>query len=240
MWIDKKSRIPLYVQLMNIILAQISSGELKELEQLPSERALCEKYDVSRTTVRQAMIELENEGHIFIQHGKGTFVSRRSYMQKLGKFYSFSEEIKKLGKEQTNKVISFEVKKSSKRIANKLEIGEQEEVLEFKRLRFVDGVPILFETTYLPNKLFPTMMKSDLEDKPLYDVMRNQFQLSIDRAVESFKADGLSSQVASYLQEKVGSPAMQIERIAYSNSQIVEYTVGIAHGEKYTFSIELD
>lgn len=63
--IDKSSRIPLYYQLMDIIMEMIDKGNLEEDDQLPSERELCESYDVSRSTVRQAIQELEKEGYIY-------------------------------------------------------------------------------------------------------------------------------------------------------------------------------
>ncbi|NMB07943.1 MAG: GntR family transcriptional regulator, partial [Tissierellia bacterium] len=93
MKIDKTSRMPLYYQLMDIIIDMIDSGELVEDDQLPSERELCEIYDISRSTVRQAIQELEKEGYIYRVHGKGTFVSKEKFRQELLEFYSFTEEM---------------------------------------------------------------------------------------------------------------------------------------------------
>ena len=62
--VDKSSRTPLYLQLMNILIDMIEN-KLEENDQLLSEREICERYDVSRTTVRQAMDELEKEGYIY-------------------------------------------------------------------------------------------------------------------------------------------------------------------------------
>ena len=73
--IDKSSRIPLYYQLMNIIVEMIEEGNLQEDDKLPSERELCEKYDVSRSTVRQAT-GIRKEGYIYRVHGKVLCFSR--------------------------------------------------------------------------------------------------------------------------------------------------------------------
>lgn len=56
--INKESKTPLYVQLMNILINKIDNY-MEENEQLESERDICVKYGVSRTTVRQALDELE-------------------------------------------------------------------------------------------------------------------------------------------------------------------------------------
>ncbi len=107
MKIDKTSRMPLYYQLMDIIIDMIDSGELVEDDQLPSERELCEIYDISRSTVRQAIQELEKEGYIYRVHGKGTFVSKEKFRQELLEFYSFTEEMKKLERLQVLKYWIF-------------------------------------------------------------------------------------------------------------------------------------
>ncbi len=80
---------------MDIIIEMIEEGNLQEDDRLPSERELCETYDVSRSTVRQAIQELEKEGYIYRLHGKGTFVSPERFKQDLLEFYSFTEEMKK-------------------------------------------------------------------------------------------------------------------------------------------------
>ena len=107
--VDTDNRLPLYYQLMDIIIKKINNGELKEHDKLPSERELCEQYNVSRTTVRQTMQELEKENLIYKQHGKGSFVSPKVINQSLVKFYSFTEEMKKINKAPSTKVINFEV-----------------------------------------------------------------------------------------------------------------------------------
>ena len=63
--IDKESRVPLYYQLMDIIMEEIESGMLGENDKIPSERELCEKYDISRATVRQS-ISGAGKGRLYI------------------------------------------------------------------------------------------------------------------------------------------------------------------------------
>ena len=73
----EKSHIPLYYQLEQVLRKQILSGELTPSEPIPTERELCDEFDISRTTVRQALISLEREGLLKRVQGKGTFVSHR-------------------------------------------------------------------------------------------------------------------------------------------------------------------
>jgi len=66
---------PLYKQLKDVLKQKITAGEFKPGEALPGERQLMETYGVSRVTVRQAIAELVNEGLLYRQHGKGTFIA---------------------------------------------------------------------------------------------------------------------------------------------------------------------
>jgi multiple sugar transport system substrate-binding protein len=73
--IDKKSPMPIYYQLKEMIKKKIESGEYKPGDRLPTELELCQQYDISRTPVRQALNELHYQGVLFRKPGLGTFIS---------------------------------------------------------------------------------------------------------------------------------------------------------------------
>ncbi|HUX87594.1 MAG TPA: GntR family transcriptional regulator [Chloroflexota bacterium] len=75
--INRDVPIPYYYQLEGFLRQQIESGQWQAGEQVPSEKQLCEYYTVSRTTVRQAVTNLVNEGLLYHVKGKGTFVRKR-------------------------------------------------------------------------------------------------------------------------------------------------------------------
>lgn len=66
---EKNNKMPLYGQLMNFLLSEIECDKFKEHEKLPSERELCDKFNLSRDTVRQAIFQLEKMGYIYKKHG---------------------------------------------------------------------------------------------------------------------------------------------------------------------------
>ncbi|MBS4174207.1 GntR family transcriptional regulator [Bacillus sp. FJAT-49736] len=237
--INKKSRVPLYAQLIDIIVEKIRSGEWKEFDKLPSERELCDMYDISRTTIRQAMIELENEGYIYKEHGKGSFVSPQAFTQNLVTFYSFTEEMKKLGKKPSTKILSFKIIPAPKKIALKLGLAEDEDVFEFARLRLADDEPIIYETTYLPYYQFPKLTELELSLNSMYELFQKKYDIRITNANERFKAVGVGLKEAPFLTEKVGAPALNIERLAFFNGRAVEYTLSVARGDKFVYETEL-
>src|SRR6202020_1886987 len=82
--IDRRSPMPLYFQLARLLIDDINSGRWQAGERLPSESEICERYGVSRATVRQALLRLENEGMIQRLKGRGTFISDARHRSWLG------------------------------------------------------------------------------------------------------------------------------------------------------------
>ncbi|MCG8540236.1 MAG: GntR family transcriptional regulator [Clostridia bacterium] len=238
--IKKGDRVPLYYQLMDIIIEEINSGKYKEKDKLPSERELCEIYDISRATVRQTIQELEKAGYIYKQHGKGTFVSPERFKQNLLKFYSFTEEMKKLGKIPSSKVIAFEIIESNEKIAKKMKMTAGKKVYKFTRLRLADSKPMMLETSYIPYDRFKGISKNDLEQKAMYDIFTERYNVFFSRAEEIFQAVLTREDEAKFLENQPDSPSMMIERITYEEDMVIEYTVGIARGDRFKYCVILE
>jgi len=237
--IDKNSKLPLYYQLSDLIKEKIETGEWPEHHKLPPERELCQMYGVSRATVRQAMQELEVNGYIYKEHGRGTFVKPLKIRQDLLRFYSFTEEMKKLGKVPSSRVIDFCVEKCSEKVAKKMELQPGENVYKFTRLRLADEEPMMLETTYVLYEPFPGITREKLENTPLYNVLTQEFGVSFTMAEERFVPVLTRENEAELLQNLPRSPSMMIERLTYNHNRIVEYTVGIARGDKFEYRVVL-
>lgn len=237
--INKDSRTPLYVQLMDILIDKIDNY-MEENDQLDSEREICESYGLSRTTVRQALDELEKIKYIYKVHGKGNFVAPRKLEQNLVKFYSFTDEMKKLGKKPTSEVISFEISEANEKVLSNLKSEKEELVYKITRLRIADNVPMIYEITYLPYERFTGLTKEMLQERPMYEVLKTEFKTNITSAQEYFEPI-LSNKLESiYLGINKGEPSLKIERTTYENKQVIEYTVSIARGDKFKYRVYLE
>lgn len=237
--INKDSRLPLYYQLSDAIKDKIESGGWEAHTQLPSERELCEIYGVSRATVRQAMQELEVNGYIYKVQGKGTFVNPQKIKQDLLKFYSFTEEMKKLGKTPTSSVIDFSVVNCNEKVAKKMRMTMADSVYKFTRLRLADNEPMMLEMTYVPCHRFPGITKRMLEARPLYDILTKEHEAKLTMAEEIFTPVLVRENEAELLKYLSQSPGMMIERLTYEDNTIIEYTVGIARGDKFEYRVVL-
>ncbi|WP_300351452.1 GntR family transcriptional regulator [Clostridium sp.] len=237
----KRSRgIALYHQLETELIDLINKGDIKENDKLPSEREICNQYNVSRTTARQAIGELERKEYVYKIHGKGTFVSPKVYKQQLLKFYSFTEEMKKLGKKPSSEILGFELIKANEKIAIKLGINKDENIYKILRLRIADGIPMMLEFTYLPEYRFLKLQDKMLRERPMYDIFREKYNVSITKAKESFKPVLINKNDAKILNVKDGTAAMKIERITYEDENIIEYTVSISRGDKFEYNVVLE
>lgn len=235
-----KERIPLYYQLAEIIIGEIESKGLHENDRLPAEREYCEKYKLSRSTVRQAIDYLEKKGYIYKIQGSGTFVSSQRLKQKLLKFYSFTEEMKKQGKVPESKILSFKEVEASEKISKELNIEKGDKVFELIRLRLADGEEIMYEKTYLPVKKFPNLSKKDLLISPLYDILQSRYKMLFTKAIERFSLEISDKKVADVLSIVEGTPVIKLQRWTYTGIEIIEYTISSVRGDRFEFEVELE
>jgi GntR family transcriptional regulator len=219
---------------------KIEDGTYKENDKLPSEREFCDKYDISRATVRRTMVELEKNDYIYKKQGKGVFVSSKAFKQDLLSFYSFSEEMKKINKVPGSKVIDFKKIDVSSKIADKLKINKNQKVYKFKRLRLADDEPMMIETTYLPAARFLGLNSKKLDQRSMYDIFREDYNVEFNKADEIFQAISLNKKDAKYLNSKEGSPSILLERFTYENENIIEYTASVTRGDRFKFHVSLE
>ncbi len=237
--IDKNSKLPLYHQLVEVLQKDIEEGVYPENEKIPSERELCDMYDLSRMTVRQAIAEMRNMGLIYKVHGTGTFVSPKM-SQDLSKFYSFTDEMKKLGKNPWSKVLDFRVVFAGKKIARKLKCDKGVEVYEIVRLRMADDTPMLYERTYVPVDRFHSLSKQEVEQTPLYDIFRDRYGVIFNKAEEVLKPVATRQDEAELLETSQLMPSMMIQRSTYEKDHIIEYTITIARGDLFEYKVVLE
>ena len=235
-----KSKSPLYYQLAELIVEEIKNKNLKENDKILTEREYCEKYNLSRATVRQAIAYLEKKGYIYKIQGCGTFVSSRVLKQKLLKFYSFTEEMKKQGKIPESKIISFKEKEAGEKIGLELKIDKSEKVFELIRLRIADGEEMMYEKTYLPVKKFPSLSKKDLLESPLYDILQVRYGINFSKAVERFSVLSCEDDIAKILSIDIKSPVIKLQRWTYTGIERIEYTISFLRGDRFEFEVELE
>ena len=235
---EHRSEKPLYLQLASVIRSELCEN-LDPNDRLPSEREICRVYDVSRTTVRLAMKELEDQGYIYRVHGKGTFVSAiNKNKQNLGDYYSFTEQTKRQGKVPKSLVLEFEIVNSNYFIAGQLGIDPGNKIIRFVRLRLADNIPMMVETTYLPHDRFSTLTEDMLNQKPMYDIFREDFDSRIETAEETFSAAIIGRKKANLLGVSEGDACLKLSRTSWdSSNRIIEFTASTARADQFNYKV---
>lgn len=239
--IDRHSYIPLYVQVKDALREAIDHGRAMPGEQLPGEPELCRMFDVSRTVIRQSLREMELEGLITRQKGKGTFVAepklREGLFEELTGFY---EDMARKGFPPVSKVLAQEVIPASRSIAGFLRLREGDPVVHVSRLRFVDSEPIVLVSTYLPEARCPDLVSVDLTTQSLYTYLEQAHSLTIARGRRTLEAVPASKYEADLLQIKKGAPLILLDSISYlADGTPIEYYHALHRGDRSRFEVEL-
>ena len=152
----EKNNIPLYFQLEQIIKSKILTGEFILGDQIPTEKDLCQTYQVSSITARQAILNLVNEGLLVRRQGKGTFVKEGFTNIKNIKTLRLSGDLNNILPEglkaQDVKVLDIVKIKTPQRVAELLNIEGGKEIIQVKRTRSDNNVPVSYIKNYLPFK----------------------------------------------------------------------------------------
>lgn len=237
--IDKQSPLPIYYQIEAYLKQQIDNGTLKPGDVLPSEREFSEQFNVSRMTVRQAIMNLVNSGYLNRQKGRGTFVASQKIAMTLSGLTSFSEEIKHRGMRPYSRLLSFEKVPASERVAQQLRVPNQTPVYEMKRLRQADDIVLALETAYVPVALLPDLTEADVAGS-IYEYAE-QSGLRLKNATQTLEARSASPEEAELLTISPNAPVLLIDQRTYlEEGDMFEYSRSLFRGDSYSFTVSME
>jgi GntR family transcriptional regulator len=238
--IDKQSPVPMYYQIMNQLREKISEGAYAVNNLLPPERELVETYQVSRMTIRQAILELVNEGILVRRKGVGTFVAPPKLEQPLSSLTSFTEDMAQRGMKASAHIISFKEMLPDPPTRKTLGLNAEEKVFECVRLRLADEEPMALETTKLLASICPGLQRDDLENQSLYKVLAERWSIELDYATQSLEPIFAPPYEATLLHVAAGSPLLLMYRVTYDQSgRAFEHVKSLYRGDRYKFVTEL-
>jgi GntR family transcriptional regulator len=238
--IDRTSPLPFYYQLKQILLTDLREQELAPGDRLPGDHELCNRFDVSRTVVRQALSELETEGVIERVKGRGTFVAQQKTAEHLVQSLTgLYEDVAARGSHLRSDVRRLEVVPADQPIAGELELQPGAPVIVLERLRFVDDEPWVLVTTYLPYDVAPGLVEEDLSNQSLYALLETKYDVELThgrRGVEAAVANGV---LAKALAISVGDPVLLLRSTSYGGGRPVEMFVAYHRGDRSRFEVTL-
>ncbi|MGJ0845379.1 GntR family transcriptional regulator [Tissierella praeacuta DSM 18095] len=226
----------LYIQLYNKFKENIENNIWAEGIKLPSEYELMEKYKVSRDTIRKSLQRLAQEGYVYRQAGKGTFVNNLKSRYKLTSLESFSEQMLYMGLIPSSKILSLSLEIPNGKIKDYLEIIDDEKVYRVERLRLANGEPMCYEIAYVSERLCPDLDKLIYSDTSLYEIYEEHYNLKLDYGNLYLEAEGCPKEYSHHLKIKKGSPMLKMKCIVYTDNKKPLYFVESYYiGTKYVF-----
>ncbi|MDI6600880.1 MAG: GntR family transcriptional regulator [Thermoanaerobacteraceae bacterium] len=234
MEIDKKSPIPIYFQLKNLIKDDIECGVLKPGSPIPSEREYSESYGISRMTVRQALKELEDDGLIVRERGRGSFVARPKIEQK--NIMSFTQMVKDMGMVPSTEVIDLK-KTIAGKLHEKFMLDEQEGMFEITRLRCADNVPVAVESDYIPERYAPWIDGLDLTGS-LYQLLKEEYGIEVTSSKASFEAVMSDHYLEKILSTDGCIPLLKVESINMSDRPVF-YEISFYRSDVFKYVVNI-
>lgn len=234
------SDIPLYSQLVSIVKRNISAGTLSTGDLLPSEAELCKTFDISRSTVRQAIGALESEGLVVRKQGRGTFVAEPKVRRKTEMVYSFTSEMSSMGLTPSSTLIDFDVIDPTPDIVKVLELsGTDTKVYRFTRIRNVNGEPLTLETSFYPQYIYPKLTRELLQTHSFYSLLYEVGVIPAN-AIDSYEAVVMGRKEAELLNCKQGSCGFFIQRRTFTETGMVyEFTQSLMRADRAKLEIYL-
>lgn len=238
--LDRNGALPLYAQLKAAIDARIDSGEWAPEGQVPSERELCERFRVSRITVRHTLHQLVTEGRLVRIHGRGTYVASSPLKKQILPLTGFSEDMLSRGQKPGARVLRFEATTASLAVAQALQLASGEGIVVLRRLRLANDRPMAIEVVHLPESSVPGILGESLEDRSLYGLLLHKYGIRPGRALQTWQAVACPPEDAKLLDLRRGSPVLQIQRTTYDQrGRPFEYLESFFRGDKYVWYAEL-
>lgn len=192
--------LPIYKKIKNVMI-----GEIKELaanDPIPSERVLATTYEASRMTVRKALDELVEEGYLYRDGKRGTFVADREGLKK-------NTLVETMARTDLHyKVLYFDVKSSSSfSVQSALGIRPADQVVRMIRLVFADSEPFAIEEIYIERR---AISDEDVNNMTKWRSF-NRFITSDNVVTQRFVPSVVPVQYARMMNMQINSPILVIE-----------------------------
>ena len=239
--IDRRSPLPFYHQLKVLIVADIADQERQPGDRLLGDHALCETYGVSRTVVRQALSELEVEGVVVRDRGRGTFVAPSPADEGLiASLTGLHEDLATKGVALRSEVLKIAVVPADDSQAAGLALDVGDPVVHIERLRSVASEPWVFAVTDVPAWVAPGLEDADLTDRSLYDLLEQEYDLRLVRARRVVEAAVAGARIARLLGVRRSAPLLVLRSVAVDEEERpVESFVAFHRGDRSRFEVDL-
>lgn len=218
-----------YVEISNYLLGLIGQ-ELLPGDKIASERELCEKFQVSRMTVRQAIDGLVNDGILVRQQGRGTFVAQQKMDLQL-RITSFGQEMRMRGMVPSTRVLDCGEMVATAAVASALALEDGQRVYSLRRLRYANGIPMCIEQSWLPASVLPGFI-DPAPPESIYAQLQAR-GLGPTWGEDNIESVNLQGEDAQLLEVPSGAAGLVVTRRTFAEEVPVDLTISSYRGDRY-------
>ena len=223
----RPNRIPLSTQTQQYLLDLIEHGTYVPGEKLPSEKELSVQLGISRSTLREALLNLEQEGIVLRRHGVGTFVAP-GYEHRLESGLERLESILELAARQDLKVRieGLEVRQigADAKLGERLQVPPGTELTSVSRVICVDKTPIAYMVDFVLSSILPQDKVDEAFNGSVLDLLREKELAEIAQVVAHIVAMTADRALGERLKIKRGQPLLLMEETVFAGGEIVEFS----------------
>lgn len=229
----------IYKSIADRLRIRLNSANYHIGSPIPAEIRLAEEFGVSRMTIRKAIDLLVGWGLVVRRHGSGTFVAKKDVHHETSNLTGFIEVMLNQGKEVVSEVLEFVLMPAPPAIASQLRVNIDERIYYSRRVRFVDGKPLMVEDSYMPVKLFRNLSVAHLEGSK-FSYIEDECKITICGNYESLSPVLADKKMAKLLNINELTPILRITSLSYSDSgDFVNYSVMFRNASEYQVDYHL-
>lgn len=226
---------PYYVQIKTYL--KKLAAEKPPHDSMPSETQLAAMFQVSRGTVKQAVMDLVYEGILYRKQGKGTFVAPQRFTRSFHRLPSFTDDIRRTGCNVGVRVLSLKRLAPSPYLQTLFDLPADAAVIKVKRLVSMDSSPIVVVTSYLNPAIYPALSAEELGDS-LYEALRKKYGVVPVKAQDTYSIVDISPKTAELLSCAKNAPVCFSRRVAFlSSGKAVEYVESFIRSDRFQLEI---
>jgi GntR family transcriptional regulator len=217
-----------------LIRDEIEAGRMDPHGAVPSERALSERYKVSRMTARHALETLMREGYVYRSPRRGTYVAEPRLRFSVG---SFTRVMSDADTTPGTEVLSAATLDADPVMADALHLDGGGRVHLIRRLRTADGEPIAIETIHVSADRFPGLLEHELTGS-LWELMQSSYGVRPSTAHARVAAVTLDQLDADVLGLSPGSVALVLSRTVFdAGGDVVQLARDVYRADRAEFFV---
>jgi GntR family transcriptional regulator len=235
---SKGSKLPKYFVIAQEIIDSIKGGDLSPGMQVPSENEIIERYQVSNTTARKALQEIDDGGWVVKIKGRGTYVRKHSVVRSVDRILSFTNNMTEMGYTPSTRLLyRGVVEEGYSATINGRRYSMKGPVYKIHRLRFADDIPMMLEVRYISMDLCPDIINGDLSSS-LYDMYKNRYKLVLKEVHQMLSTIMIDPGVDQFFDVEKPMPGILVDGVTFCGREIIlEMEKSIYRGDKYRFAV---